>query len=155
MSTCITTPEQPYVPGTPSRAVVTPVYGWDAGANSLQQYPGDARIRFTMEPAIGVVLGLTNTRDNPESMPRISHGFLFNKSHAGTPQWQVIEAGVVKTGPGTYTGATEFRVDRAGTQVSYFVNGALVYASRTPFTGMAICATALYASGDTVPGEAW
>ena len=57
MSTCITTPEQPYVPGIPSRAVVTPVYGWDAGANSLQQYPGDARIRFTMEPAIGVVLG--------------------------------------------------------------------------------------------------
>lgn len=156
MSDCITTPERPFVPGVPAYTRADQVYGWASGANSIQQFSGDARIRFTMEAVTGVVLGLTNTRATPDNMQRISHGFLFNRSPGGAARWQVVEAGVTRSGAATYVpGVTEFRVDRAGPQVTYFVDGELVYASRFPFTGPSICATALYASGDTAPAEAW
>lgn len=156
MTDCITTPERPHQPAVPARIEPVQVLDWNAGANSVAELAGNVLVRFTMDRVVGVVLGLVADRASPANMARITHGILFSQSPGGSPRWQVIEAGAVRTAARDYVpDDTEFRIERRGAGVVYLADGELVYASRVPSTGTAICGTALYASGDTVPGEAW
>lgn len=155
MTSCITTPARPASPGTPTRVVSVPAYGWDAGANSVRTVTGDLQLRFTMGSVLGAVIGLVPDRDNTGDMARITHGFLFNQGPDGSMRYAVIESGVVRRGSATYTSSTEFKVVRTGSQVVYLVDGAPVYASVVPCVGAQLCGCALYASNDGVPDTGW
>lgn len=148
---CYVVPAQSAIPSAPSRVEILPWFEWNAGANSVASHEGDARVVFTMVPAVGVVLGFAPDRDDPTNMLRVTHGFSFTKSANDDARAQIIEAGVTKGGVHTYDDETEFQVRRVSGVVTYWIDGEMIYVSRTPSVGEIIVGTALYASGDAAP----
>ncbi len=148
---CYTIPADPGQPYIPSRVEQVPQAAWDAGANSEIELEGDVSLRFNMRRATGVVLGLTNDRENVTDRARITHGFFFTSTANGGMQAQVIESARTRTSTRTYNEETLFEVRRVEGQVTYWVDGVLAYASRVPSAGQVSVGSVLYATGDVAP----
>lgn len=151
MADCIHHPEQPHVPGTPPRVDARPIFGWDAGANSVREESGSARLVFTMGKVVGAVVGIAAQRADVGNYTRITHAFSFVQNSAGQPRAQIMEAGVLKGQAFGYTESTAFEIWRVGSSILYIIDGVRRYVSRTPSTGTIFAACALYGSGDAVP----
>lgn len=146
----------PAVPGTPARPSTTrnvPDIGWNAGANSVKELDGNLRLSFTQPQVQGAVVGLTNTRDNPASYERITHGFLFGTDAVGRAVFRVVEAGRALTQFAPYTLGDVFHIRRVDGYVAYHRNSDVVLLSGVPSAGTVMAACSLYASGDAVESE--
>lgn len=148
---CTTYPAQPHVPAVPARAgrtEITSLIGWNAGANSVVSHAGDCVCTFNMDRVVGAVCGFTADLDDVADIERLTHAFHFT---AG--RFQVVESGEARTIEASYRPGDEFKIQRAGGEVSYLHAGALVYTSRIHSVGEIHVGSALYASGDTVGGS--
>lgn len=150
---CTHYPEQPFVPGEPTREEVRASYGWTVGGNSGVSLDGNLHLEFDMRPVVGVVVGLTTDLDNQADPARIEHGLLFNLPLTG-PRFCVIESGSVKTGYTNYVAGDVFAMRRISGIVTYWHNDDLFYTSLRPSSGAVNAGSALYGSGDAVPSEA-
>lgn len=139
-------PKIPAVPGTPPRVVYDSLPGWNSGGISIGGFTGDGYVEFQIGPAsIGAVVGL-NSRSDTVSPADCSHAFY---GHQGL--LDIFEDGaIVFTVPGGLTGSPTLRLGRAGSTVSYLVNGAVVYISTKPSSGYARLDASLYSAGDYV-----
>lgn len=147
---CTQYPAQQYVPARPPRIEQVLHFGWNAGGNSLAQHSGDFIIRDTMEKVVGVVWGITQTRDNVPDPARITHGFMFTQAN-GQARYSIVESGRTVVSAQPYNGGDEFIIRRVAGVVQYEHAGEVVYRSRKPSTGAALVGSSLYASGDTIP----
>lgn len=138
------------VAAVPSRVLVEPVVGWDAGANSVTTIAGDCEVVWTMELVAGAYVGLTEDREAVPAPDRIAHGFMFHQ-RAGVCFFRVVEYGVARSGDIQYFPGDEFAVRRARGFVYYRHNDEELRATEAQFDGEASVASALYASGDRVP----
>lgn len=155
---CTLIPAVEAVPYVPARIEVKNNYGWNAGANSIKECAGAARVTFTMErQVVGVVIGFTGTRENPRNKDRITHGLYFSTSQSGRPQYQVIESGKLR---GEVWEAVphedQYRIERRAGRVAYLINYGdgweVFYESGAPSTDSPIfVGNTIYASGDTTP----
>lgn len=151
---CVTYPTIPPVPGIPARLEVADDYGWNSGANSLDEVEGDFELRFDeMEGgAIGAVIGVMPAiRENQGDYTRVTHGFYFTKTASGSNQVSIIESGRVVFGPIPYSPAAIFSLQRVGAAVLYLIDGVPRHTSARPLAGTAMAATSLYATTDAVP----
>lgn len=139
------------VTAVPARIEVTPVFGWEAGANSVDMLDGDVRVASDMDMVIGAIWGFTQDREGNPAKERITHGFYFSQSN-NQPRYQVMESGRALTQPAAYAALSDlFEVRRIGSAVTYLVNNVRVFSSRAPLVGELSVGSALYASGDGVP----
>lgn len=144
------TPGSPGVPSVPPRTEYVPSFEWDAGANSIEEFAGSCRVKFTMRKVLGAVIGLTNTRESPAQRERLSHAFYLTQTGGGDPIAQIMESGRVRGVAFPYTPETEFEIRRIGPEVVYLVDGEVVRTSAVPFVGTAVVGAAIYASEDAV-----
>lgn len=133
-------------PGVPARAVYERLTGWDGGAVSLGSFTGDGYLQFTLGPNnAGAIVGLATGPD---------HGGPADTSHAfyGTAaNLYVFEGGnVVLAVPGGVAGNPVLRIERRGSQVSYWSGDSLLHESGNPSAGRARIDASLYAVGDYV-----
>ena len=124
-----------------------PVVGWNGSAISINGFHFDGNTEFSIsDSSAGVVAGL-NTPDATDS------GYLSIKYgiFAESGQYRIIENGVFKTTPSSFTTANVFKIEKIGDVVSYYVDNVLIYDSLTPSTDAALTLDAsLYLSGDSV-----
>lgn len=147
---CTSYPEQPHVPGTPSRLEKYPDFGWNAGANSITSRGGDFFIRDTMDAVTGVAWGIVTNRLNVPDPNRITHGFMFSRDSNANPRFRVIESGKVVMAERPYVAGDEFEIQRVAGWVTYWHAGEQVHASATPSAGEVLVGSSLYGSGDTI-----
>lgn len=149
--TCVTVPGTPAIPAIPGVRTDEADYGWNSGANSVTEVTGDAELRFNQPLTTGAVIGLVASRDGVGAHDRMTHAFYFHQTQAGRGVCQVMERGVLLTGPVAHTPGDLWAIRRVGGTVTYLHNGSVVYRSRVPSVGTAVAGCALYASGDAVP----
>lgn len=150
---CTTYPAQPYVPEVPDRPArweISPVVGWDAGANSVITHDADCELKWTMNRVVGAYVGLTEAREEVPAYDRLTHAFYFHQ-RSGVPYFRITELGQARSHDTQYAPGDEFAVRRVGTFVTYWHNGTKVQDSPRPSTGEVSAGCALYASGDALP----
>lgn len=86
---------------------------------------------------------------NFDRVMRVTHGFYLTRVR-GVLSLHVWESGAVAFGPTPVAIGAVLDVIRFGSRVSYRVNGATIYVSRTPSTGTIKVAASLYGPEDTV-----
>lgn len=149
---CLVCPEVPAVVGSPAYYSNQAVVGWNAGANSITELDGDMHTVFTQPSGVtGVVIGFRSGRTRNTVPNLVEHGFYF-QSVGEFDAYQVIEAGVVRVALAQRAADDEFEIRRVANEVSYYVNGTLVYASSVPSYGKKVVNACLYTSGDVVAG---
>src|SRR5690606_9327179 len=117
---CTTYPAIEPVPAIPGRGEVGEHYGWNAGANSVEERDGDVELVFSEQPkVVGAVIGLVGSRDGVGSHDRMTHAFYFSQTQGGGPRYQVMESGRTATEPQPYEEPDEFRVQRVDGVVQY------------------------------------
>ena len=148
---CVVIPPVPEKPRVPSTYEEVATFQWDAGAYSYIEESGDCEITITEQSAVvGAVVGFVQTTENVEDYTRISHGFYFSTGATGAPIARVVEFGRAITTPTAYNTATEFRIQRAGNQVTYIIDGEKIYSSRVPLAGPVRAGCSLFGTGDSV-----
>lgn len=146
---CIVWPACPAVAYEPARIEQQAVLGWNAGANSITELAGDLHTVFTMPAVAGLVIGLRSGRARQTTPDLIEHGLYFN-ALAGTHLVHVVERGLGATSSIVRALADTFEIRRVAGRVTYWRNGALLYASTAVSTGAKVVNACLYASGDSV-----
>lgn len=154
---CVVVPASPAVPSTPGYIVYTPQFAWDAGARSVEQLDGDVELSFTMETVVGVVVGLCVAgAATVGAREEISHGLYMFTDGGRVRQFQVYERGERLGVVASYADTDTFYIRRIGGRVIYILEDAgtvlFRYASNTPLEGPVEVLSALYASGDFIPG---
>lgn len=102
---------------------------WNAGAAAGSLGRSDCRVRWQFKSASVAVLGL-NLADSDFTPGEVDYA--IQTTAAGTVA--VYELGVLKHDLGSYTDATVFDLERAGSTVKYSKNGLLVYTSTVAAT---------------------
>ena len=148
---CTDYPEQPHVPGVPSRVEVTPYMEWNAGANSIAELDGDVRVAFTQGRVVGCLVGFTDDRAVVANVDRYSHAFYFFQTAGGQPRFRVREGAGNVLGEVPYVAGDMFEIRRVGGQVQYLHNGTRIRRSPAASVGALSVGTALYATGDAAP----
>jgi alpha-tubulin suppressor-like RCC1 family protein len=124
--------------------ITTP--GWNAGAASNELLPGDGYVEFTTaEATTDKMVGLSHT-DPARNQFAIDFA-LYLSSAAGVA---IYEDGVWRASPGAYAAGDVFRIQVAGSQVTYLQNGSLLYTSTKAPTPLLLVGAALYGIGATV-----
>ena len=122
--------------------------GWDSGAISAEQLPGDGGYTWTVGQATGIVCGFNNN-DTGAHYNDINHGFYIEAS-----RYRIIESGSFKTTLASYTSGATFKVQRRDGTVTYYIDDALVYTSDTLSDGPVFLDCSLYAYNDEIFGAA-
>lgn len=147
---CEACPQIPFQAGKPGGTVVSPVIGWNGGANSIDQLDGNVFTEFTM--ALGTsaaVIGFKETREAQDNPSLIEYGFYF--SHlGGADSVQPMERGALKGTARARAADDTFRIARSGSVIVYLINGKPIYFSTVASHGALIVNACLYSSGDTV-----
>ncbi|WP_298900678.1 DUF6443 domain-containing protein [uncultured Psychroserpens sp.] len=115
-----------------------PITAWNAGFTTDETIIDDGYIEWTVKDADkGVVIGLTNSAITSPTYHRdeIDYG-IYAAGVGNSYRVYVFEQGVNTTIPPTYYVAGDvFRVLRSGSQIYYYHNGEVIYASATSTTG--------------------
>jgi hypothetical protein len=120
--------------------------GWNAGAATVASLTGDGYAQFTTaEATTDKMVGLSHA-DPAQDQFAIDFA-LYLSSAAGVA---VYEDGVWRTSPGAYAAGDVFRIQVAGSQVTYLQNGKLLYTSAKVPTHPLLFGAALYTPGATV-----
>jgi hypothetical protein len=120
--------------------------GWNAGGQSKNAFAGDCVAAFAVPAtASGVVVGLAGLTVNDFDYRALPHALYFTKGHVS-----VVEAGVSKTAPVTFTDSDAFSLQRVAGSVRYLMNSTVLYVSATPSQGTVVLRASLYAAGDQV-----
>jgi hypothetical protein len=146
---CIVWPACPAVAYVPAHIEQQLVLGWNAGANSITELAGDLHTVFTMPAVAGVVIGLRSGRAKQTTPDLIEHGLYF-ATFAGVHMVHVVERGLGATSNLARAESDTFEIRRLAGRVTYWRNGALLYASNARSTGAKVVNACLYASGDSV-----
>lgn len=150
-SGCLVCPQLDGSPAVPTRTVTSPNLGWNSGANSIQQLDGDVHMveSFSAAP-VNVYLGLKYTRVNQTAPYALAYAFRIYQ--LGTQAlYEIWEGSVQRLGAMSYVLGTPLEIVRANGQVTYYVNGLLVYTSGVPSTGPVLVNACLFSAGDTLP----
>lgn len=141
-------------PATPARAAVVNIdyrIGWNAGANSIEQYDGDVFTHFT--PVIGGAgaVGLSGPgAGTVGEFVRLSHAWYFDTDPAGGLRATPMEAGRLTGAPTSYAAGTAFELRRVIGVVTYLKESAVMHTSATPSGGILQVGAALYHADDGV-----
>ena len=119
---------------------------WSAGARSVAEFSGDCRFSFGVPASVGGVVAGLNSLNVSSQPEEIQHGFMFT---GGT--YYVIESGIRRTADAAIAGQS-FSVSRVSGQVSYLVDGAVIYTSLTTSTGTVFLDVSLLVAGDEIIG---
>lgn len=150
-SGCVTYPEIEAAPSRPPTRLETNNLGWNAGANSIQELDGNVRVAFDIGHVVGVALGFVGGRGHVEDYKRLTHAFFFTQNDNGEAIYRVMELGVARTAAAAYVpNTTQFEIRRAQGAVSYWVDGTVVYRSRSASSGTILVGTSMYSTGDSV-----
>lgn len=122
--------------------------GWNAGARSIAELPGNGAATFQVPSAVGAVVGF-NDVDEDVGYLNIEHGLYFRRQ-----TFQVMELGVAKTADAVFSSEDTFKIERIGGRVRYFRNDELIYTSETPSLGTVFLDASLYSGGDTIDSPA-
>lgn len=158
-TTCVVIPAEAAIPARPARTELVNDSGWTAGANSIKEVEGDARVTFAMPaPVVAVVIGFTPTRDGPAMKERITHGLYFGADASGEQFVQVFEGGRMRGEPMRhFPVADQFRIERKAGVVTYSINRDeqgwdVIYTSGTPCAyNPVMVGNSIYSSGDMTP----
>lgn len=145
----------PAFPGSPPIVGIAPTaeqttadfnLGWNSGAVSRAVLASDCVYTFALPSSVvGVVTGLNNSNGGA-SYEEIDYGFYLSHGRA-----VIYELGVSKSSAFSYTSATVFKVALAGKQITYLMDGVVVYTSAVPTTGAPLFVDAsLYSGGDSI-----
>lgn len=130
---CWSEPVLAHYPAQPAQAGINSeparfdyLLGWNAGARSAMFISGDAYATFNASPSmVGAICGL-NGHEDPLVYNGTTIKFGFYLTHGAA---KIIEQGVAKTAAYPYTDGSVFKINRAGGQITYLIDGALVYTS--------------------------
>lgn len=138
--------------GADNKLTKTAGTGWlSGGAVSAESMVADGDLEVTAtEGTTSRAFGLSTA---PEAggltYSEIEYGFLID----GSLNIAIYESNNARGSFGTYVAnTTVFKIERAGTVITYYVNGSLVYTSTVPSTGALLVDVALYETGATVGG---
>lgn len=137
----------------PSYIENTPVMGWNAGANSIDEIDGDLHVVTDMPSVVGVIVGLKSGRNGQALPALVEHGFYLWKL-GQLDVVQVIERGVVKNTPVPRSLNAQFEIRRTNGRVRYLVSNSIEpmdMLSDTVSFGPKIVNACLYATGDAAP----
>lgn len=141
-------PSVPAVPATPPTYQILGEASWDGGARSFRSFEGSAEYSFRVpRSVVGVISGLSDGAP-VRAYDHVAHGFLFE---TGQPV-RIIESGVTVATLADVSLASgpRFSVRRLGNEVSYCVDGTLVYLSAQPSAGPVYAEALLYSAADYV-----
>ena len=150
-SGCMVCPATDGAPATPTRVITSANLGWNAGANSILKLDGDVHMveAITAVP-VDTYLGFKYARANQTQPYRLAYAFRIYK--LGTQaSYELWEGTAQRVGANPYVLGTPLEIVRASGQVTYFVNGSLVYSSAVPSKGPLLVNACLFSAGDTLP----
>lgn len=122
--------------------------GWNAGGRSEEVVFGDGYAEFKVRGSVaGAIVGLNADDSTPGEYRGNVLDFAFYL-HDGRAQ--VMENGVIKSASFAYTSSTVFRVARAGSTVTYLMDGVTRYTHSSASTAPVWLEAALFAAYDEV-----
>lgn len=137
-------------PGREAGWVETATLAWNAGANSRIALAGDVEFTFKVAPSLGIIAGFA-TEPLPVADPnRIQHGLHCWTSPEALHFVQVVEAGKPVGVATNFELTDEFRIQRLGQTVTYWIGSTQIRESAAPSTGRVRCSTILFGPGDRI-----
>lgn len=122
--------------------------GDDVLSTVVSSTAGDFFANFSLNNTTeNVIVGIAPTA-TVGAYTEITHGVLAESGYAS-----VIENGAIVYGIGSFGPADVFTIQRNGDQVSYLLNGAVVYTSTQPSTGTVYLVETVMATAPTNPGD--
>lgn len=150
-SGCVVCPEVEAEPAASPIAIVDPLLGWNAGANSIAVLDGDVRVTDALEAIpVGIVVGFKGHRNGVTAPELIDHGLYFYGLD-GRCYIEVMESGRRVGAPAEYTLGSLFEIRREAGKVSYWINQAKWLDSQKRSTGPVLVNACLFSGGDTLP----
>lgn len=147
---CVYVPYSPAVEAAPARTVTIPRLGWDAGAQSTMAEAGNCELEFSIDPPMGVYIGLTASGGDVTDVSRFRYAvYLYQANYA--PQYVLIVDGGAVTAAEPFDSTTVFKIQRIGTTVTFLVDDTPVHVEEDADTDTLSAGTSVYASGDAVP----
>lgn len=147
---CVYIPYTPASPAMPARIETTSRIGWDAGAQSVVNREGDCQLEFSIDPVVGVYVGLSADSADVTDISRFRYALYLHQANYQN-QYAVIVDGEQCTAPAPYTAGTVFKIRRLGEKVEFRVDGEVVHDDVGDPGQRLFAATTVYASGDAVP----
>lgn len=125
--------------------------GWNAGANSIDDFGGDCRVTFTPYVVGAVAVGFAPASRAPStSVENLAHAFHFDQPSGSQVRYCILERGVRVSAYDTADASVQFVIERIGGVVTYQVDGYQVHVSAAGSFGRVRVGTALYLAGDGV-----
>ena len=122
--------------------------GWSANASSLDVMEGDGRYEFQPGPAAGIIIGLAPNQTYG-NMSAYTHAALITKDYI-----KILVAPITTDVTVLYSFArpinSTVRIQRSSGQVTWWVNGRLIFVSNKPSSGPVILDAQLYAINDQI-----
>lgn len=130
---------------TESQTIISNNIGWNSGAISGPSLTDSGGFAWKVTAGTtGMVAGFA-AFNTDTAVSRITHGFYY-----ATGKLSVMEGGAVKQANISNVSGDVLRVQRFGTQVTYWVNNTLVFTSAVPSSGTVYLDVSLYTAGDSV-----
>lgn len=149
--TCIYCEAVDAIEGSPAFTLEHPVQGWTAGARSQSEIAlSDLRTVFSVGQAAGIVIGLVSAGAFDAEAPETIQFGLYLWTQGGILLAQVYESGAAAGAVFQRAHDDTFQIIRRGDQVSYLVNGDVVYVSAGRSVGGVVVGCCLYLTGDAV-----
>ena len=142
----------PGVPTIPGYTVYDQVRAWDAGANSIASVDGDLHVTFNVLTVMGAKVGFFPEGPRPSADASLLVNAFYVYSTADRQRWVIIDNGrtVQPVQNNIATDSTEYEIRRVAGIVSYYVDGELMFTSKTTSDGPLRVGSALYKTGDVV-----
>lgn len=143
-------PAKPAVPAVTSTDFLS---GWNSGADSAAAIDGDVHVVFQVAIIAGGAVGFNSARIDVTQFGQIEFAFYFDNSPtAGTPQFTLLEHGVVVSPPQAYATSDTFEIRREGVAgiVTYKKGSTVLRVSPKQVYGPLVVTASLYRGGDKV-----
>ena len=119
--------------------------GWNSGARSIDQVPGDGFFRCVLPSSpVGVQVGLTSLQMQ-HNYAHMHHSLVARRA-----LYTIVESGFTVFGPAALPVGAAIEIRRANGLVTYLVEGDEVYVSAVPSVGEAYGGALLYSVSDFV-----
>lgn len=151
---CVVCQDQPFIPYVPAHATITPLIGWNAGANSVEAKRYSGGVIGTWNAPVGTagtVVGLAAVpRLDVTDVQSITHG-IYAFTVGGATLAQAVMAGVPKGSARQITSGDDIlSVRRYGGIVTMMLNDYELFSVADSFNGFTMLACTMFASGDII-----